>query len=159
MDEKSYARKSKAGIKSLYCVLKSNKIPIKIITTTWGGGLYTLKTAIKIFRTNSRTARGFVTCKQGKALNAPSSVFALRQIHLPHKGEGFRVAPKQKRATRALLIAYKAICRSVITMKKLTLCHIEFLSSAEGVADVCYRKPRKFEGLRDALRHRPDSSK
>ena len=38
-------------------------------------------------------------------------------------------------------------------MKKLSLCHIEFLSSAEVVADVCYRKPRKFEGLRDALRH------
>ena len=38
-------------------------------------------------------------------------------------------------------------------MKMLTLCHIEFLSSADGVADVCYRKPRKFEGLRDASRH------
>ena len=88
-----------------------------------------------------------MTCKQGKALNAPSSVFALRQIHLPHKGEGFRVAPKEKRAARALLISYKAICQSVITMKKLTLCHIEFLSSAEGVADVLAVREPYTQGL------------
>ena len=42
---------------------------------------------------------------------------------------------------------FELICRSVITMKKLTLCHIEFLSSAEGVADVLVVREPYTQGL------------